>query len=370
MKKTYDVNIDSFDPLMAPDALKDEFPLSKKAGETVLRSREEIQRILNKEDKRFLVVAGPCSIHDEAAALDYAERLNRLRKEVDQTLMVVMRVYFEKPRTTVGWKGLINDPDLDGTHDMMNGIRKARKLLLEITEMGMPTGTEMLDPFTPQYIAGLFSWCAIGARTTESQVHREMASGLSMPVGFKNCTDGGLKNAVNAMIASGSAQSFLGIDPHGRASIVKTTGNPYAHMVLRGGTRPNYDSVSIREAVDQLKAKGLSDAIVVDCSHANSWKKHENQAIVWQDVINQRMDGNDSLVGMMIESNIKEGNQGNTGDLEKMAYGVSITDQCISWETTENLLRTAHTQLMQSGLSPSGTLSHNGNGRYSVAAAG
>jgi 3-deoxy-7-phosphoheptulonate synthase len=191
-----------------------------------------------------------------------------------------------------------------------------------------------------------------------------------MPVGFKNCTDGGLKNAVNAMIASGSAQSFLGIDPHGRASIVKTTGNPYAHMVLRGGTRPNYDSVSIREAVDQLKAKGLSDAIVVDCSHANSWKKHENQAIVWQDVINQRMDGNDSLVGMMIESNIKEGNQENTGDLEKMAYGVSITDQCISWETTENLLRTAHTQLMQSGLNPSGTLSHNGNGRYSVAAAG
>jgi 3-deoxy-7-phosphoheptulonate synthase len=368
MKKTYDVNVDSFNPLIAPDVLKEEFPVSQKIGEMVLKSREEIQRILKKEDKRLLVVAGPCSIHDEAAALDYAERLNRLRKEVEETLMVVMRVYFEKPRTTVGWKGLINDPHLNDTHDMMTGIRKARKLLLDITEMGMPTGTEMLDPFTPQYIAGLITWAAIGARTTESQTHREMASGLSMPVGFKNCTDGDLKNAVNAMIAAGSSQSFVGIDPNGRASIVNTRGNPYAHMVLRGGTRPNYDSVSIRQAVDQLKAKELSDAIVVDCSHANSSKKFHNQAIVWQDVINQKMDGNDALVGLMLESNIHEGNQKNTGDLKTMAYGVSITDQCISWETTEYLLKTAHEQLMQNGPVLSGTPHGLGNGRYSVTA--
>jgi 3-deoxy-7-phosphoheptulonate synthase len=369
MKKTYDVNVDSFNPLIAPDVLKEEFPVSQKIGEMVLKSREDIKRILNKEDKRLLVVAGPCSIHDGAAALDYAARLNRLRKEVEETLMVVMRVYFEKPRTTVGWKGLINDPHLDGTYDMMTGIRKARKLLLDITEMGLPTGTEMLDPFTPQYIAGLVTWAAIGARTTESQIHREMASGLSMPVGFKNCTDGDLKNAVNAMIAAGSSQSFLGIDPNGHASIVNTIGNPYTHLVLRGGTRPNYDSVSIREAVDRLKAKGLSDAIVVDCSHANSSKKFENQSIVWQDVINQKMDGNHALVGMMLESNINEGNQKNTGDLKSMAYGVSITDQCISWETTEYLLKTAHGQLMQNGRVRSGAAHGAGNGRYSVTAA-
>jgi len=369
MKKTYDINIDSFNPLIAPDVLKDEFPISPKAGETVLKSREEIQNILNKEDRRLLVVAGPCSIHDEAAALDYATRLNRLREEVEETLMVVMRVYFEKPRTTVGWKGLINDPHLNDTYDMMTGIRKARKLLLDITELGLSTGTEMLDPITPQYIAGLVSWAAVGARTTESQIHREMASGLSMPVGFKNCTDGGLTNAVNAMIAAGSPQNFLGIDPNGQACIVKTTGNPHTHIVLRGGTRPNYDSVSIRQAIGQLQARGLSDAIVVDCSHANSLKKHENQAIVWQDVINQKMDGNDSVVGLMLESNIHEGNQKISGDLKKLAYGVSITDQCISWETTETLLRSAHDQLMRNGLARKGSPYQNGNGRYSVAAA-
>ncbi|MCF8131168.1 MAG: 3-deoxy-7-phosphoheptulonate synthase [Deltaproteobacteria bacterium] len=369
MKKTYDINIDSFNPLVTPDVLKEEFPISPLVGETVLKSREEIQRILRKEDKRLMVVAGPCSIHDETAALDYADRLNRLRKEVEETLMVVMRVYFEKPRTTIGWKGLINDPHLNDTYDMMAGIRKARKLLIDITEMGLPTGTEILDPITPQYIAGLLSWTAIGARTTESQIHREMASGLSMPVGFKNCTDGGLTNAVNAIIAAGSPQSFLGIDPNGRASIVKTTGNPYTHIVLRGGTRPNYDSVSIREAMNELEARGLSNAIVVDCSHANSWKKHENQAIVWQDVINQKMDGNDAVVGLMLESNIHEGNQKINGNLKKMAYGVSITDACISWETTENLLRSAHEQLMRNGLAHAGTSLENGNGRYAVSPA-
>ena len=356
MKKTYDVHVESFTPLEAPDVLKEELPISPKASDTVLKGREAVQNVLKGEDKRLLVVAGPCSIHDETAALEYAERLNRLRDEVKETLLVVMRVYFEKPRTTVGWKGLINDPHLNGSRDIMTGIRKARKLLIDITEMGLPAGTEMLDPITPQYIAGLVSWGAIGARTTESQTHREMASGLSMPVGFKNCTDGELDTAVNAMIAAGSPQSFLGIDPNGRASIVKTKGNPYAHIVLRGGVRPNYDSVSIRQAVEQLRKKNLSEGVVVDCSHANSWKQYRNQSIVWQDVINQKMDGNDAVVGMMLESNLKEGNQKNTGDLSTMEYGVSITDACISWETTENLLRSAHEQLLQAR-----------NGRYKVA---
>jgi 3-deoxy-7-phosphoheptulonate synthase len=369
MKKTYDIRIDAFDPLISPDELKEECPISQKAGNTVLKSREEIQQILNKKDKRLMVVVGPCSIHDEAAALDYADRLKRLKEEVSKTLLVVMRVYFEKPRTTIGWKGFINDPHLNDSHDMMDGIRKARKILLNITEMGLPAATEMLDPFTPQYIAGLISWAAIGARTTESQVHREMASGLSMPVGFKNCTDGGLENAVNAMIAAGSPQSFLGIDPQGHASIVKTSGNPYTHVVLRGGTRPNYDSVSIRQAVELLQSRGLSDAIVVDCSHANSSKRFENQAIVWQDVINQKMDGNDSVVGMMLESNICEGNQENAGSLDKMRYGVSITDACISWETTEELIKSAHEQFLRNGFSKSTNGTGNGNRRYSVSAA-
>ncbi len=367
MRKTYDVNVESFTALPAPDALKEELPIPPEAGDTVLRSREQIQRILKREDKRLLVLTGPCSIHDEKAAMAYAERLMRLGEEVSETLMVVMRVYFEKPRTTVGWKGLINDPHLDGSCDVMTGIRKARKLLIDINEMGMPAATEMLDPITPQYLAGLVSWTAIGARTTESQTHREMASGLSMPVGFKNCTDGGLDTAVNAMIAAGSSQSFLGIDPNGRASVVKTRGNPYAHIVLRGGTRPNYDSVSIRQTVELLRRKNLTEAVVVDCSHANSWKQYKNQSVVWQDVINQKIDGNDAVVGMMLESNLSEGNQKNTGDLSTMAYGVSITDACISWETTENLLRGAHEELLRTGVVGAHAETNGRNGRYKVA---
>ncbi len=368
VKKTYDVYVESFTPLEAPDVLKQELPITLKASETVIRGREEIQKVLKGEDRRLLVVTGPCSIHDEAAALEYAERLNRLRQEVAETLLVVMRVYFEKPRTNVGWKGLINDPHLNDTRDVMTGIRKARKLLIDIAEMGLPAGTEMLDPITPQYMAGLVSWGAIGARTTESQTHREMASGLSMPVGFKNCTDGGLDTAVNAMIAAGSPQSFLGIDPHGRASVVKTKGNPYAHIVLRGGIRPNYDSVSIRQAVEQLRQKNLLEGVVVDCSHANSWKQYQNQPIVWQDVVNQKIDGNDAVVGLMLESNLKEGNQKNTGDLSTMGYGVSITDACISWETTETLLRSAHEQLLRCNDEGNGSYSPAQNGRYKVAA--
>jgi 3-deoxy-7-phosphoheptulonate synthase len=258
-----------------------------------------------------------------------------------------MRVYFEKPRTNVGWKGLINDPYLDGTHDMSKGLHEARSILLKITELGLPTATEMLDPITPQYIAGLICWSAIGARTTESQTHREMASGLSMPVGFKNCTDGGLSTAINAMIAAGSPQSFLGIDPDGHTSIVNTTGNPYAHIVLRGGHRPNYDTVSIRETLGLLADKKLTKALVVDCSHANSHKQYEEQSVVWKDVINQRANGNAAIIGLMLESNLEEGRQDNTGTLDTMHYGMSITDACISWNTTEELILAAHNLLQR-----------------------
>lgn len=343
--KTYDVNVEEFVPLISPAALKEELPITEKSAHTVISSRQTIENIIKKKDRRLLVIAGPCSIHDEKAALEYAERLNRLKDQVENTLFLVMRVYFEKPRTNVGWKGLINDPELDGSCDMTQGLRKARKMLINITEMGLPTATEMLDPITPQYIAGLISWSAIGARTTESQTHREMASGLSMPVGFKNCTDGGLNTALNAMIAAGSPQSFLGIDPNGQTSIVKTTGNPFTHIVLRGGRRPNYDSVSIREASRLLNEKGLAKAIIIDCSHANSHKEYKEQNIVWQDVITQRGNGNDDIIGLMLESHLKEGHQAFKIGRNSLEFGVSITDACISWETTEKLILQAHDQL-------------------------
>jgi 3-deoxy-7-phosphoheptulonate synthase len=344
--KTYDVNVKEFIPLVSPKTLQKELPITEKAAQTVISGRQTIQNIISKTDRRLLVIAGPCSIHDEKAALQYAERLNGLKDQVENTIYLVMRVYFEKPRTNIGWKGLINDPGLDGSCDMMQGLREARRLLVEITEMGIPTATEMLDPITPQYIAGLISWSAIGARTTESQTHREMASGLSMPVGFKNCTDGGLDTALNAMIAAGSPQNFLGIDPSGQTSIVKTTGNPFTHIVLRGGRRPNYDSASIRKATQLLHARGLPETIIVDCSHANSNKKYKDQKIVWQDVIRQRVNGNDDIIGLMLESNLKEGRQDFTADLSALKFGVSITDACISWETTEQLVLAAHDQLM------------------------
>ncbi len=347
--KTYDVRVKEFIPLVAPADLKEELPVTDNSARTVVEGRQAIQDIIDKKDPRLLIVTGPCSIHDEKAALEYADRLKQLSREVEDTMLLVMRVYFEKPRTTVGWKGMINDPDLDGSCDMSQGLRRARALLMQITEMGLPTATELLDPITPQYIAGLVCWTAIGARTTESQTHREMASGLSMPVGFKNCTDGSLTNAVNAMIAAGSTQSFLGIDPQGHTSIVTTTGNPYAHIVLRGGERPNYDSVSIREAIGLLHAKNLPEAIMVDCSHANSHKRHEEQAVAWHDTVKQRIDGTDAIIGLMLESNLFEGQQKNTGDLATMRYGISITDACISWETTEALIRSAHDQLSTAG---------------------
>ncbi len=345
--KTYDVNVEGFIPLISPAVLKEELPISEKSAQTVISTRQIIQNIITRKDPRLLVITGPCSIHDEQAALEYARRLTVLQAAVKETLFLVMRVYFEKPRTNVGWKGLISDPNLDGSYDMATGFRKARRLLSQITELGMPTSTELLDPVTPQYIAGLICWSAVGARTTESQTHREMASGLSMPVGFKNGTDGKLTTALNAMIAAGSPQSFLGIDLNGQSSIVRTKGNPFVHIVLRGGSRPNYDSVSIREALSMLQAKGLQESVIVDCSHANSGKKYQDQAIVWNDVINQCVNGNNGIIGLMLESHLNEGRQDNTGHLETMQYGVSITDACISWETTEELILSANQRLMK-----------------------
>ena len=346
MKQTFDLHVEKFITLISPAMLKQELPMTDSAIDTVVKGRKAIHDILEQKDRRLLVISGPCSIHDTEAAIDYAARLNELRKKVADTMVIVMRVYFEKPRTTVGWKGLINDPGMDGSQDISRGLRIARKLLLDITEMGLPTATEMLDPIIPQYISGLVCWAAIGARTTESQTHREMASGLSMPVGFKNSTDGDLSNAINALTACGSPQSFLGIDPDGRNCIVKTTGNPWTHIVLRGGSRPNYDTVSIREALSQLEKKNLRSTVMVDCSHANSKKDFAIQPVVWDDVINQRVSGNNAIIGMMLESNLREGNQKIQANAANLAYGVSVTDACISWETTEELILSAHRKLL------------------------
>jgi 3-deoxy-7-phosphoheptulonate synthase len=345
MHATDDLRIDGYCKLTEPGVMKAELPLSDAALATVTEGRRQIRHILRKQDRRLLVVVGPCSIHDEKAALEYAGRLQRLSTKVRDTLMVVMRVYFEKPRTTVGWKGLINDPKLDGTCDMIAGLHKARELLLKINEMGLPAATEMLEMVTPQYVADLVSWAAIGARTTESQTHRELASGLSMPVGFKNGTDGNLASAINAVVAARARQTFLGIDQSGHTAIVKTKGNPMCHIVLRGGPRPNYDPISIEEARLGTIEHDLLEAVMVDCSHANSRKKHQGQEIVWRNVIGQRLSGNGALIGLMLESNLNEGNQKYNGDRSALRYGVSITDECVSWETTEKMLLWADERL-------------------------
>ena len=344
---TDDLRIKGYQTLTAPHILKKEIPISAGAKETVVFGRHCIENILRKKDRRLLVIVGPCSIHDETAALEYASRLNRLREQVAETLFVVMRVYFEKPRTTVGWKGMINDPYLDGTCDMTAGLRKARSLLRQINEMGLPAGTEMLDTITAQYVADMVSWSAIGARTAESQTHRELASGLSMPVGFKNSTDGNLSSAINALMAARAPQSFLGIDQDGKTCVVKTSGNPWVHIVLRGGKRPNYDPISLEEARLRLIEKNLPETIMVDCSHANSMKKFQGQSVVWKNVMGQYLTGNEALIGLMLESNLHEGNQAFSGDASALKYGVSITDECISWETTEQLLLWAHANLQQ-----------------------
>src|SRR5580698_5929770 len=310
MHRTQNLHVKEIVRLLSPRELKTQLPSTDDVSGTVARSRERIIRILRQEDPRLLVVIGPCSIHEKKSALEYAERLNALRKEFADSMEIVMRVYFEKPRTTIGWKGLINDPHLDGSQDIEAGLKIAREVLLGIIGMGLPAATEFLDPVVPQYIADLISWAAIGARTTESQTHREMASGLSMPVGLKNSTDGSLQIAIDAMSATRNQHSFLGINEDGATSIVRTSGNPHAHVVLRGGrAKTNYDAESIRAAEQKLISEKLPPVLMVDCSHANSEKQHARQEDVWRSVIQQRVDGTRSLIGLMVESNIHEGNQ-------------------------------------------------------------
>ena len=346
MEPTQHLNIRDMTPLIAPRAMKAELPMTEAANRTIVEGREAVKRILCKEDPRLLIIIGPCSIHDPEAALDYASRLNILRQELADRLCIVMRVYFEKPRTTVGWKGLMYDPYLDGSDDMATGLRIARQLLIDINTMGLPSGTEMLDPITPQYHADLITWAVIGARTTESQTHREMASGLSMPMGFKNSTDGNLQIAINAMESARHPHTFLGIDPDGQTCMVRTKGNPWGHVVLRGGSSgPNYDTQSLAEATRALQRAELDPVLMVDCSHANSNKQHERQEEVWNDLVAQRVAGNRDLVGMMVESNLAAGNQKIPADLSQLRYGVSVTDPCVDWPTTDRMLRHAHTQI-------------------------
>lgn len=339
------INVVSQELLLTPEEIKRRLPLSAKAEETVLAGRKTLQRILDREDPRLFIVVGPCSIHDLEAAYDYAQRLKKLADEVNDTLFVVMRVYFEKPRTTTGWKGLINDPDMDDSFHIEKGLQKARSLLLVLAEMGLPTGTEALDPISPQYLGDLITWTAIGARTTESQTHREMASGLSSPVGFKNGTDGSLKVAINALHSVSKPHSFLGIDQRGQCAVIRTAGNRYGHAVLRGGSKPNYDSVTIALCEKELAANQLPANIVVDCSHANSSKDPALQPLVMTDCVHQIVEGNKSIVGLMIESNLEWGNQSIPEDLSQLKYGVSVTDACVDWPTTEKMLREARSKL-------------------------
>jgi len=343
--KLEDLNIAAFRVLVSPEALHEQIPANEQAAVTVESGRDTIKAILDRRDPRLLVVIGPCSIHDVDAAKEYATRLKKLHDELGETLYIVMRVYFEKPRTTVGWKGFINDPHLDDSFAIEEGLKRGRELLVWLAELGLPTGTEALDPISPQYLADLFSWAAIGARTTESQTHREMSSGLSTPIGFKNGTDGNLGVAINALQSAAAPHSFLGISPSGQVAVVETKGNRYGHIILRGGREPNYDSVNVTLTEQALEKAGMSPSIIVDCSHANSHKNHELQPLVAENIANQIVEGNRSIVGIMLESNLGAGNQKMLSDPADLRYGVSITDACIDWESTEQVLRGIATKL-------------------------
>lgn len=341
-----DINISAIQPLITPAQLKAELPLSDKARDMVLNGRKTIRNILDGKDNRLFVVIGPCSIHDPVAAHDYADRLKALSEKVKDTLYIVMRVYFEKPRTTVGWKGLVNDPDMNDSFDIEKGLHIGRKLLLELNEKGLPCATEALDPNSPQYLQDLISWSAIGARTTESQTHREMSSGLSSPVGFKNGTDGGLTVAINAMQAVQSGHSFLGLNEDGQVAVIRTKGNPYGHVVLRGGSgKPNYDASAVAQTEAALSKAKVSYKIMIDASHANSNKDPFLQPLVLENITQQIIDGNQSIVGLMVESHIKGGRQDIPSDLSKLEYGMSVTDGCIDWQTTEDTLLKMHEAL-------------------------
>jgi 3-deoxy-7-phosphoheptulonate synthase len=346
-KDLYNVNVLSSDLLATPEEIKQRLPQTERIAQTVFESREVVRAILDRRDPRLFVVVGPCSIHDTRAAREYAQRLRELARRVEGTLFLIMRVYFEKPRTTVGWKGLINDPDMDDSFHIEKGIMLARELLLHVAELGLPAGTEALDPIMPQYLSELITWTAIGARTTESQTHREMASGLSTPVGFKNGTDGSLAASINALQSVRRPHHFLGITQQGQSAVFRTRGNPYAHVVLRGGGgRSNFDAVSIAVAERELRTAGLPANIVVDCSHGNSNKDPNLQPLVAENCVHQILEGNQSIVGLMLESNLKAGSQPIPKDLSQLEYGVSITDPCIDWETSERLLLKLHEILL------------------------
>jgi 3-deoxy-7-phosphoheptulonate synthase len=345
---TRDVHIQDTQPLITPINLVNELPITPEVEQVVLSGREQVSKILNGEDPRLLLIVGPCSIHNEDLALEYARKLKELSDKLSDRLMIVMRVYFEKPRTTVGWKGLIYDPHLNDTFDIEAGLRTARSLLLKIGQMGMYGGTEFLDPVIPQYLAGLITWSTIGARTTESQIHRQMASGLSMPVGFKNGTDGNAQIAVDAMLSARSPHGFLGLDHQGRTALVRTTGNPDGHLVLRGGNQgPNFGSDSIAEAKARLEKAGVRSQMMVDCSHGNSNKDHTQQGAAFKDVIAQKAAGDRDIIGLMLESNLNEGNQKLCENPADLQYGVSITDACIGWAETEALLTWAYDALAE-----------------------
>jgi len=337
---TEDVNIASFFTLVTPDEMRKKLPITPGAAETVFTSRQIVANIIAKRDPRKFIIMGPCSIHDPISALEYAQLVKELSNEVKDKFLLIMRAYFEKPRTTVGWKGLINDPALDNSFNINEGLSIARKLLIDITSSGVPVGTESLEPISPQYIAELISWTAIGARTTESQTHRELASGLSSPVGFKNNTDGNIEVAINAIKSAGRPHHFLGIDHLGRTSIVATKGNPHCHLILRGGKeRPNYDTVSVSQALDDLKKAQITDSLVIDCSHDNSFKDFNKQPDVFFECMHQILRGNSGIVGLMLESHLYEGSQSLSNNLR---YGVSITDGCISFDKTAEIIRQAY----------------------------
>ncbi|NQZ79378.1 MAG: 3-deoxy-7-phosphoheptulonate synthase [Colwellia sp.] len=340
-----DIHVNSEEVLITPEVLRAELPLSGTGKEFVKNSRQVISNIIHKKDHRLLVICGPCSVHDVGAAKEYARALKKLHLQYQDSLFIVMRVYFEKPRTTIGWKGLINDPKMDGSFDVESGLRKARELLIYLTDLGLPLATEALDPISPQYLAELFSWSAIGARTTESQTHREMASGLSMPIGFKNGTNGSLGVAINALQSAASSHRFMGINKQGQVALIKTSGNPDGHVILRGGNQPNYDSVNVALCEQELSAHQLEPGIVVDCSHGNSNKDYTRQPLVAENVFNQICEGNKSIIGIMLESNLHSGNQSDSLPKEELLYGVSVTDACIDMDTTNQLIELANKKL-------------------------
>jgi len=342
-----DIHVNAEHVLITPQALREELPLKEEARQYVKDARAIIADIIHKKDHRLLVVSGPCSVHDIDGAKEYARKLKALHDKYQDSLYIVMRVYFEKPRTTVGWKGMINDPHMDGSFDVEAGLRKARELLIYLTDLGLPLATEALDPISPQYLAELFSWSAIGARTTESQTHREMASGLSMPIGFKNGTNGSLGVAINALQSAASPHRFMGINRQGQVALIKTSGNPDGHVILRGGKQPNYDSVNIAQCESELSEQNLVPSIVVDCSHGNSSKDYQRQPLVTENVVNQICEGNTSIIGIMLESNLNAGNQSADLPVSDLAYGVSVTDACIDFVTTEQVLEGASNKLSQ-----------------------